>query len=66
MIFDIQILKINYDVDWQDVYNENFKQREFRLSGYKIEYFLNKYIRTKSSRIKRKLYKRIWNIWMNI
>lgn len=42
---DIQISKIECNLDIQDIYGAT-NERIFQLNGYKIEYYLNKYIKS--------------------
>lgn len=41
---NIQIAKIDYILTIQDLYTDSESERTIKLSGYKVEYYLNKYI----------------------
>lgn len=41
---DIQISKIDYNLEIQDFCSENSREREIELSGITVEFYLNKFI----------------------
>lgn len=41
---DIQIYKIVYNLGIEDLCHENSREREMRLSGLRVDFYLNKFI----------------------